>query len=76
MKWLISGKIFCRQICNLYLEENGIEGCVAVQADQTEAETDFLLQLAEENDFIKGVVGWVDLRAGNIEERLEHYAAI
>jgi len=56
------------------LEANGITGCVAVQADQSEAETDFLLQLAAENAFIKGVVGWVDLRATNVQERLAHYA--
>lgn len=56
------------------LQANGMEGCVAVQADQSEAETDFLLQLAAENPFIKGVVGWVDLRAANVKERLEHYA--
>ena len=56
------------------LQENGIEGCVAVQADQTEEETDFLLQLSARNNFIKGVVGWVDLRSPNIEERLVHYS--
>ncbi|QEH41125.1 amidohydrolase [Chitinophaga sp. XS-30] len=56
------------------LEANGIDGCVAVQADQSEAETDFLLQLAEENTFIKGVVGWVDLRSPSVEERVQHYA--
>src|SRR5436190_9090424 len=55
------------------LKQNDISGCVAVQADQSEKETDFLLQLAEEHDFIKGVVGWVDLRADNIKERLDHY---
>jgi len=53
--------------------ENGIDGCVAVQADQTLGETDFLLSLANENDFIKGVVGWVDLRAKNVDEVLEEY---
>ena len=56
------------------LEANEIDGCIAVQADQTEAETDFLLQLAKENDFIKGIVGWVDLRSENINEKLAHYA--
>ena len=56
------------------LEENGVEGTVAVQADQTEKETDLLLLLAAENDFIKGVVGWVDLRATDIRERLACYA--
>ena len=55
------------------LKNNGFDGCVAVQADQSERETDFLLDLAAKNDFIKGVVGWVDLRAGNLKERLEHY---
>lgn len=55
------------------LKENGFDGCVAVQADQSETETDFLLGLADKNDFIKGVVGWVDLRAENIKERLEAY---
>lgn len=55
-------------------QENGVDGCIAVQADQSEAETDFLLQLAAENDFIKGVVGWVDLRSAELEERLMHYS--
>ncbi|AUP80485.1 amidohydrolase family protein [Flavivirga eckloniae] len=53
--------------------ENGIDGCVAVQADQTLIETDFLLDLASKYNFIKGVVGWVDLRADNIEAVLETY---
>lgn len=53
------------------LDRHQIDGCVAVQADQSETETDFLLNHAAENDFIKAVVGWVDLRADNIEERLE-----
>ena len=54
------------------LQANGIDGCIAVQADQSETETHFLLQLADENDFIKGVVGWIDLKAPNVEERLEY----
>lgn len=56
------------------LAQAGMDGCVAVQADQSETETSFLLQLAAENDFIKGVVGWVDLQAENVEERLEYYS--
>jgi L-fuconolactonase len=58
------------------LQENGIEGCVAVQVDQTEAGNDFLLDLAEKNSFIKGIVGWIDLQSDNIEERLQHYSSI
>ena len=56
------------------LQENNIDGCVAVQADQSEAETNFLLQLADNNKCIKGVVGWVDLQSANLEERLEHFS--
>ena len=56
------------------LKDNKVDGCVAVQADQSEAETEFLLRMAGENDFIKGVVGWVDLRADNIAERLANFS--
>lgn len=56
------------------ISKNGIEGTVAVQADQSEDETNFLLSLANENDFIKGVVGWVDLKSENLPERLQHYS--
>lgn len=55
------------------LQANEVEKTIAVQADQSEEETDFLLQLADEFPFISGVVGWVDLRADNIESRLDHY---
>lgn len=57
----------------VYLE-NGIDGCVAIQADQSLEETDYLLKLASENEFIKGVVGWVDLRAENIETILDSFS--
>lgn len=52
-----------------------MDGCVAVQADQSEDESQFLLDLAAQNPFIKGVVGWVDLCADNVAERLAHFAA-
>jgi len=41
----------------------GFDGSVAVQARQTTEETRWLLQLSEKFDFIKGVVGWIDLRS-------------
>lgn len=56
------------------LQENGMDGCIAVQADQTEAENDFLLQLSDKNDFIKGITGWLDFCSNKIEERLEYYS--
>ena len=51
-----------------------IDGTIAVQADQSEEETHFLLDLAEQNDFIKAVVGWVDLRSPHIEARLDYFS--
>jgi L-fuconolactonase len=58
---------------NLLLERNGFDGCVAVQASQSEEETDFLVSLARSHSFIKGVVGWVDLQADGITDRLAQY---
>ncbi len=55
------------------LKKNRFDGCIAVQADQSETETHFLLVLANKNDFIKGVVGWVDIQADNLEERLDYF---
>ncbi|MDB5006609.1 MAG: Amidohydrolase [Mucilaginibacter sp.] len=55
------------------LDKHGIDGCIAVQADQSEAETELLLSLADHNDFIKGVIGWTDLQANNVGERLAYH---
>jgi len=57
------------------LHENNIDGTVAVQADQSESETNFLLDLAESNHFIRGVVGWVDFKADDIEQKLSAFAS-
>lgn len=53
---------------------NHISGGVAVQADQSEKETDFLLESAASSGLIKGVVGWVDLQSPEISERLDYYS--
>ena len=58
------------------LAASQIESCIAVQADQSEAENDFLLQLAREHEIVKGVVGWVDLTDERLAERLEVYAGL
>lgn len=55
------------------LDAEQMDGCVAVQASQSESENTFLISLAEQHDFIKGIVGWVDLRSKNLAERLEYY---
>lgn len=48
----------------------GLRGSVAVQARQSLAETRWLLELARGNDFIRGVVGWVDLRDPGVGRQL------
>lgn len=55
------------------LEKNNFDGCIVVQSDQTEKHNEFLLDLAAKNNFIKGLVGWVDLRGHNIQDRLAYY---
>lgn len=55
------------------LDANRIIGCVAVQASSTVEETSFLLDIAKQHDFVKGVVGWIDLLDAHVEERLKHY---
>jgi L-fuconolactonase len=55
------------------LDQHAINGTVAIQVDQTEAETRFLLDLANEYDWISGVVGWIDLRSPDIAEKLKNY---
>ena len=55
------------------LRRNGVNGCIAVQADQSELETLFLMELSKSHDIIKGVVGWVDLQNEKIEERLQYF---
>lgn len=57
------------------LESTDVRGVVSVQARQSLEETDWLLKMAAENDFMKGVVGWVPLADPASGEILEKYAA-
>jgi L-fuconolactonase len=56
------------------MREAGITGTVAVQARQTVEETRWLLELAEQYPFIRGVVGWVDLRSAHVRDQLERFS--
>jgi L-fuconolactonase len=56
------------------LKAHGVDGCITVQSDQSETENTFQLAHADKHDFIRGVVGWVDLEADNLEDRLNHYS--
>ncbi len=53
------------------LQQQHFDGSVVVQSDQSDAENLFQLKNAQENPFVKGVVGWVDLQAADVTERLE-----
>ena len=46
----------------------GVDGVVSVQARQTIAETEWLLALARQHSFIRGVVGWLPLTALTLNE--------
>ncbi len=50
-----------------------VDGVITVQARQTTEETDWILRLAAENEFIKGVIGWIPLINENCEEYLCKY---
>src|ERR1700733_9309889 len=56
------------------LEDAGFAGSVVVQVRQTLEETRWLLELAEDNPFILGVVGWVDLRSPRLYQDLQSFA--
>lgn len=51
-----------------------ISGSVLVQSQASDKDTDFLLALAQKTDFVKAVVGWVDLTARNAPERIAELA--
>jgi L-fuconolactonase len=53
------------------LQANAMDACIAVQAGQSEQETTFLLDLAAECGLIRGVVGWVNLCAPDVRQRLQ-----
>ncbi|MCP9766951.1 amidohydrolase [Lacihabitans sp. LS3-19] len=55
------------------LDANQIDGTVLVQVNQTEEETLYINGLAEQNDFIKGVVGWTDLKSQTLKQSLEKF---
>lgn len=52
------------------LQKGNITKTVLVQAAETTVETDFLLKLANETEFVAGVVGWVDMEGAEVIEQL------
>lgn len=58
------------------LEPLGFDGSIAVQARQSPNENLFLSRLAEEFDFIKGIVGWIDLRSPNVDAQARSFSRL
>jgi len=58
-----------------HLAAAGIEGTILVQAAPTEAETTFLLGIAENAEVVRGVVGWTDFDAADAMPRIDVVAA-
>lgn len=55
-------------------KRNDIDALVAVQSQQAELETRFLVELAKTHPIIKGVVGWVDLKNVKVKEKLKDFS--
>ncbi|HEY8397497.1 MAG TPA: amidohydrolase family protein [Flavihumibacter sp.] len=53
------------------LREAGIEGTVLVQVNQSPEENESFINIANQHSFIHGVVGWIDLRARDLEDQLQ-----
>lgn len=58
------------------LRRTGVSRTILVQAAETEAETDFLLEIAAETEFVAGVVGWLDFDAPDFPKKLERLSAM
>jgi L-fuconolactonase len=56
-----------------HLARAGVDLTIVVQAAETVAETDFLLELAERTAFVAGVVGWLDMDSDNFPLLLQTY---
>ncbi len=56
------------------MQEAGVDGAVAVQARQTLEETNWLLELADGCEAIRGVVGWMPITSKSFASSLEEFA--
>ena len=66
---------FLHEKLEMTIMEAGIDAVISVQARQSVEETDWLITMAHQNKFMKGVVGWLPLNHENIEAYLEKYSA-
>lgn len=72
---LLIARDFMPQDLRQSLQDVGVTKTILVQAAPTEAETGFLLDIAQTCDFVHGVCGWLDLDDDGFPDRLAHYMA-
>ncbi len=65
---------FLPENLKITIQEAGVDGVISVQARQSVEETDWLIGMAHQNDYIKGIVGWLPLIQDDMEVYLEKYA--
>lgn len=56
------------------LDALGIKATIAVQAAETLAETQFLLDIAQDHDWVIGVVGWVDFDDARVVDQIAAFS--
>ncbi|MFB9950081.1 amidohydrolase family protein [Rhizobium puerariae] len=56
------------------LDQASVDGTVLVQTMENEADTAFMLDLADRTPFILGVVGWVDMKAADAPANIARLA--
>ncbi len=56
------------------LDKSQVNKTILVQAAPSTAETEFMLKIARETDFVVGVVGWIDMDCDNALAHLEYFS--
>jgi L-fuconolactonase len=59
-----------------WLEKHNVEKTILVEAADSDEENKFMFKLAEENQFIGGVVIWLDMESPGFADNLAHYLAM
>lgn len=67
---VLKGKNFLPQAMEQMLDETGASQAVLVHGPATDTHTDFCLELADLHERVLSVIGWVDLRADDVMDRL------
>ena len=73
-RWKCCDETSWRMISTAELRDAGVDGSVVVQARQSVEETRWLLEVAAEDEAIRGVVGWLPLASAELPALLREFA--